>query len=335
MKTLSRFACVAALLSLASALHLASAAKAPDEKTSAPPKDAAEEKLADGDFKIEPPYTDAPELTVKDGVPKGTIHEFTMDSQDSKIYPGLNGPYKRKVAVYVPPGYVADTPAPFIVVQDGMAKGPLSKILDNLIHEHRLPSMVAIFISSGGGDGKGSERGLEYDTVSGAYGDFIETEVLPRIEKDYQVAFTKDPEGRATMGGSSGGAAAFTMAWFHPDLYHRVLTYSGTYVDQQSPMNPNSPHGAWEYHEHLIPMSDAKPLRVWLEVGEKDNGYNKDEKSLHNWVLANERMAAALKDKKYHYRYVFAAGAGHVDHKVVNQTLPDAMLWLWQGYPIK
>ena len=335
MKTLSRFACAAALLSLASALHLASAARAPDEKTSPPPKDAAEEKLADGDFKIEPPYTDAPELTVKDGVPKGTIHEFTMDSQDSKIYPGLTGPYKRKVAVYVPPGYAADTPAPFIVVQDAMAKGPLSKILDNLIHEHRLPPMVAIFISSGGGDGKGSERGLEYDTVSGAYGDFIETEVLPRIEKDYQVAFTKDPEGRATMGGSSGGAAAFTMAWFHPDLYHRVLTYSGTYVDQESPMNPKSPHGAWEYHEHLILMSDAKPLRVWLEVGEKDNGYNKDEKSLHNWVLANERMAAALKDKKYHYRYVFAAGAGHVDHKVVNQTLPEAMLWLWQGYPIK
>ncbi len=123
MKTLSRFACAAALLSLASALHLASAARAPDEKTSPPPKDAAEEKLADGDFKIEPPYTDAPELTVKDGVPKGTIHEFTMDSQDSKIYPGLTGPYKRKVAVYVPPGYAADTPAPFIVVQDAMAKG--------------------------------------------------------------------------------------------------------------------------------------------------------------------------------------------------------------------
>ena len=87
------------------------------------------------------------------------------------------------------------------------------------------------------------------------YADFIETEVLPRIEKDYKVTFTKDPEGRATMGGSSGGAAAFTMAWFRPDLYHRVLTYSGTYVDQQSPMNPESPHGAWEYHENLIPRA--------------------------------------------------------------------------------
>ncbi|HBI46156.1 MAG TPA: hypothetical protein DDY78_25380 [Planctomycetales bacterium] len=150
-----------------------------------------------------------------------------------------------------------------------------------------------------------------------------------------KVTFTKDPEGRATMGGSSGAAAAFTMAWFRPDLYRRVLSYSGTYVDQQSPMNPQSPHGAWEYHEHLIRMSDAKPLRVWLEVGEKDNGWDKDEQSYHNWVLANDRMAAALKEKKYHYRYVFASGAGHVDGKAVNQTLPEAMLWLWQGYPIK
>src|SRR5437764_1063568 len=83
----------------------------------------------------------------------------------------------------------------------------------------------------------------------------IQNEVLPRISKDFNITFTKDPEGRATMGGSSGGAAAFTMAWFRPDLYHRVLTYSGTYVNQQWPVNPASPHGAWEYHEHLIPQS--------------------------------------------------------------------------------
>ena len=336
MKTLTRLACVAALLSLASALNPAGAADVPDKKVPTPPKDAAEEALPDGDFKIGPPYTDAPELTVKDGAPKGTLHEFTMDSQDSKIYPGLNGAYKRKVAVYVPDGYAADTAAPFIVVQDGMSyKDSLPRILDNMIHERRLPPMIAVFIASGGGDGKGSERGLEYDTVSETYAVFIETEVLPRIEKECKVTFTKDPEGRAAMGGSSGGAAAFTMAWFRPDLYHRVLTYSGTYVDQQSPMNPKSPHGAWEYHENLIPTSDPKPLRVWLEVGEKDNGYDRDEKSLHNWVLANQRMAAVLKDKQYHYRYVFAAGAGHVDRKVVNQTLPEALLWLWQGYPIK
>jgi enterochelin esterase family protein len=321
MNTSVPVACLAAVLCLASAGSLT-----PADDT--PPK-----PLADGDFKIEPPYKDAAELTVKEDVPKGMLHEFTMTSEESKIYPGLKGAYKRKVAVYVPKQYKEGAAAPFLVVQDGMSyTGTLPKILDNMIHERRVPVMIAVFINSGGGDGKGSERGLEYDTLSEKYAVFVEKEVLPRVEKDYKVTFTKDPEGRATMGGSSGGAAAFTMAWFRPDLYHRVLTYSGTYVDQQSPKNADSPHGAWEYHEHLIPKSDAKPLRVWLQVGEKDNGYQRNEASLHNWVLANERMAAALKAKDYHYRYVFSAGAGHVDRKVVNQTLPEALQWLWQGY---
>jgi iron(III)-enterobactin esterase len=294
------------------------------------------------EFIIGPVYADAPDLKVKDGVPKGTIHQFTMDSEDSKIYPGIArnrpapAPYKRKVAFYVPQQYVAGAPAPFIVAQDGLGYvNTLPNVLDNMIHERRLPVMIAIMINSGGGDAQGSQRGLEYDTVSDTYATFIETEVLPKIARDYNLTFTKDPEGRATMGGSSGGAAAFTMAWFRPDLYRRVLTYSGTYVNQQSPHNPASPHGAWEYHEHLIPQSSPKPLRVWLEVSENDNGSKSDEASLHNWVMANERMAAALKAKGYQYRYVFAEAAGHTDGRVTRQTLPGALEWLWQGFPIK
>src|SRR3954452_20485228 len=117
--------------------------------------------------KIGPDYTNAPELTVKDNVPHGTLHDFVMDSNDSKLYPGLKGHYERKLCVYVPAQYVAGSAAPLIVVQDGMGyRKTLPPILDNLIHERRLPAMVAIMISSGGGDGKGSERGLEYDTVS-------------------------------------------------------------------------------------------------------------------------------------------------------------------------
>ena len=291
------------------------------------------------EFTIGPVYADAPELTIRPGVPQGALHEFTMNSEDSKIYPGIAKnqtgvvPYKRKVCVYVPQQYVPGTPAPFIVAQDGLGyHGGLPKILDNMIYDHRLPVIIAIMINSGGGDGQGSERGLEYDTVSGAYAMFIETEVLLRIARDYNVTFTKDPQGRAAMGGSSGGAAAFTMAWFHPELYHRVLTYSGTYVNQQSPLNPESPHGAWEYHEHLIPQSEQKPLRVWLEVSEHDNGSTRDEASLHNWVMANQRMAAALKAKGYPYRFVFAEDARHTDGQVTRQTLAGALEWLWQGY---
>jgi iron(III)-enterobactin esterase len=292
----------------------------------------------DGDFVIGPDYANAPELTAKKDIPHGIVRAFVMQSEDSKFYPGISKtqpgvvPYKRHVAVYIPSQHVPGTPAPFIICQDANDQKEIPVILDNMISEHRLPAMVAIFIASGGGDAQGSERGLEYDTVSGKYAEFVEAEVLPRIAADYNIKFTTDPDGRATMGSSSGGAAAFTMAWFHPELYHRVLTYSGTYVNQQSPPNPESPHGAWEYHEHLIPNTDAKPIRIWMEVGEKDNRFDQPESTLHNWVLANTRMAVALKAKGYHYQVVLAKGAKHVDGRVVKQTLPEALEWLWKGY---
>jgi len=291
---------------------------------------------AEGDYTIGPNYTNAPESNVRPEVPAGTIHAFTMQSKDSTIYPGLTGPYQREVWVYIPAQYKTGTKAPFIVAQDGGGYvRRLPVVLDNLIAEHRVPAMIAVMIDSGGGDGKGSERGLEYDTLSEKYAVFIENEVLPKIARDYHVAFTSDPEGRATMGGSSGGAAAFTMGWYRPDPYHRILTYSGTYVAQQSPDSPETPHGAWEYHEHLIPQSEVKPLRIWMQVGSNDLGAKRDEASYHNWVMANNRMAAVLKAKGYHYQYYYCEGAGHVDGKAMGQTLPEALEWLWQGYSAK
>ncbi|MBW3624582.1 MAG: hypothetical protein KY468_14340 [Armatimonadetes bacterium] len=153
-----------------------------------------------------------------------------MDSTDSRIYPGIakgqtgTVPYQRKVAAYVPQQYVAGKPAPFIVVQDGVSyRNLLPVVLDCMIHQRRLPVMIAVMINSGG-DSKGSQRGLEYDTLSDTYATFIEDEVPPRIAREYQITFTKDPNGRVSMGESSGGAAAFTMAWYRPDLYRRVLT---------------------------------------------------------------------------------------------------------------
>lgn len=335
-----------ALLSVAAlSLLLASNARSGAAGPSAPKHPALVQGKPSDDQSEEtigPDYTDAPEVKEVLGVPKGVLYEFTMQSTDSKIYPGIaknqpgTVPYERKVVVYVPQQYVRGTEAPFIVVQDGLwYKDAVVRSLDNLIAQKRVPVQIAILIHNGGGDAQGSQRGLEYDTVSGTYAEFIEKEVLPKISKDFNVKFTKNPEGRATMGGSSGAAAAFTMAWFHPEWYHRVLSYSGTYVNQQSPLNPASPHGAWEYHENLIPKSEHKPIRIWMHVSENDLGANRDEASLHNWVMANNRMAAALKAKGYAYKYVFAKNAGHTDGKVTRQTLPAALEWLWKGYPVQ
>ena len=174
---------------------------------------------------------------------------------------------------------------------------------------------------------------------------FIETEVLPAVLSDANIAqayphlaFTSDPEGRATLGCSSGGAAAFTMGWFRPDLFRRIITYSGTFVDQQDDDAPEEkmyPDGAWDYHSELELIKNApeKPLRVFLDHSDHDNGYNQPESGHHNWVLANQRMAAALLAKGNHYRHLTALNAGHCDGKIFPRTLGDTLLWAWRGYP--
>jgi enterochelin esterase family protein len=313
-------------------------------------------KNIDGNFILGPNHTSVPESLPQTGVPQGSVVEFTMNSSSSKLYPGITrepgtfgtvdprepaklivttshpAPYSRKVTVYISKQYMAGTTAPFIVGADGPDRS-LFTVLDNLIAQKRLPPMIAISISNGGGDAQGSERGLEYDTMSGRYAEFVESEVLPEVEARYHVKLTKDPDGRATTGGSSGGSCALIMAWYHPELYHRVLTYSGTYVNQQWPYSPETPHGAWEFHEHLISSTPRKPIRLWMEVGDSDLlNPNIMRDGMHDWVLANEKMADVLAAKGYHYQFVFARNAGHVDQAVRRQTLGEALEYVWQGY---
>ncbi len=311
---------------------------------------------ADGDFILGPTHKRAAELSAQKSVTQGTIHKLTMNSTDSKIYPGIArepktfgkpddknpakldvttshaAPYTRKLEVYVPKQYVAGSAAPFIVGADG-PDHLLFTALDGLIAEKKLPAIVAISIGNGGGDAQGSQRGLEYDTMSGLYAEFVEREVLPLVEKQCEVKLTRDPDGRATMGCSSGGSCAMIMAWYHPEWYHRVLTYSGTYVNQQWPWNSETPQGAWGLHAKLIPDSQPKPLRIWMEVGDRDLiNPNSMRDDMHDWPQANKNMAKTLAAKGYHYQFVFAKNAGHCDGGVKQQTLPEALQWLWKGY---
>lgn len=300
---------------------------------SAPGRDAGGD-----DFMIAAPYSPAPEVAVSAAAPQGTLHDFTLSSTLSAIYPldvATHLPFDRAVSVYVPQQYVTGTAAPFIVVQDGIRfyRDTMVPVLDNMIHQRRLPVMIAIFVEPGPNEGTPlGERSFEYDSVSDDYVRFVETELLPRIESDYALTLTAGPEGRASIGGSSGGAAAFTMGWFRPDLYHRILTYSGSFCDLQP--TATHPLGAWEYHDTLIGAGPVLPLRVALEVGENDLDWNTASDMHRNWQDANRGMARALAARGYHHRFVYALGAGHIDFGVLQQTLPETLAWLWEGYPI-
>lgn len=311
----------------------------------------------DGIFTIGPEYKADPDLTDR-GNPKGRSFEFTMRLADSKIFRGDDKTLEpdkkqvrteRKIFVYIPAEYKDGAAAPFLIIHDG--PGQMTQIrnaLDNLTiskdPNRKLPAFIAIAVQNGGNDGKDSERGLEYDTMSDRLARFINDEVLPAVlaNSDIKAAYpklalTQNPWGRAVMGCSSGGAAALTMGWFRPDLFRRIIAYSGTFVDQQdddAPEEAKFPLGAWEYHSSmkLIETSEKKPLRIFTHVSENDLRPTDPEETHHNWVMAGQRTAAALKAKGYQQRFLFSLATGHCDRRVYEQTLADTLVWIWRGY---
>ncbi len=310
----------------------------------------------DGDGKrtLAKPYGGAaPEIKQQTGVPHGAKFKFTLAAGSSKIYPGA---IAREINVYIPTQYVKGTPAPVIVVQDGNNfydfVNMVSNTLDNLIAANKLPPIVAVFANNGGGDAQFTERGKEYDTLSGVYAEWVDQELLPRVETQSQtslpaqaVTFTKDPEGRGSLGGSSGGIASFTMAWYHPDLFRRVIGYSPSFVAQEAPPNPAHPLGGWNYHEDkdndaggIIAKTDPiKPIRAWLECGTNDEGAGtasdpNTQYPHYDFYFAGTRTWEKLTGKGYHAHLDVGTGAGHVDGNMVAATLPTAILWAWRGY---
>ncbi len=316
---------------------------------------------ANSNYVIGPKYVPAPERKKVESVPQGKVMQFVIDSKETKLFnPGIarkklgmvdpGNPktlivethtidYKRTINVYFPSQYQPGQASPFMVIHDGPKGQPRAELLhifDNLIAQKRIPPIIVIWIANGGGDAQGHERGKEYDNMNGDYAEYIEAEVLPRVEKHTQVKLTKDPDGRAVMGNSSGGSAALIMAWFRTDLYHRVLTTSGTFVNQAWPFDPKYPDGAWGFHKTLIPNSPKKPLRIFLSVGDADLlNPNVMRDDMHDWVAANHRMAQVLKEKGYDYQYLFCRGAGHSVGNAQSQFLPHALEWVWNGYTPK
>jgi enterochelin esterase family protein len=332
------------------ALH-AGAGRAADKQVENPAGEG------DGIYTIGPDYKIDPDLTDR-GNPKGKYFVFSMPLAGSKTFKGddktldtAKKPVRveRKITVYVPAAYKDGTKAPVLVIHDG--PGQLSKIsnaLDNLTlskdPNRSLPAFIAVAVENGGNDGKKSERGLEYDTMSDRLARFIHDEVLPAVLSNDDIkaaypgiAFTDNPWGRGVIGCSSGGAAALSMGWFRPDWFRRIIAYSGTFVAQQdddAPEQVKYPHGAWDYHSELklIETSEVKPLRIFTHVSEKDLRSSDPEETYHNWPMAGLRTEAALKAKGYHHRFVFSKATGHCDKRVFEQTLADTLVWVWRGY---
>lgn len=272
-------------------------------------------------------YDHGPESDRKEGVPKGTVTSYVW--QDSKVFPETI----RRYSMYVPAQYDPSTPAALMVFQDGhtyLRDGGdfrVPVVFDNLIHAKEMPVAIGVFVDPGykrdklpperGWRPQPENRSFEYDTLSADYSKFLLTEILPAVRKSYNI--TDDPEGRAICGISSGGICAFTVAWERPDKFRKVLSHVGSFTDIR---------GGHRYPE-IILESESKPLRIFLQEGSQD--LRRTRKNW-NWVIGNLKMAAALEEKDYDYRFVLGDGGHNGNHGGV--ILPDSLRWLWRGYEL-
>ncbi len=238
----------------------------------------------------------------------------------SRIYPET----ERKYWVYVPRQYDAAKPACLMVVQDGLSRAKgwnLPETLDTLIAAKKVPPLIGVFVDHGivpAADSKNIpryNRSLEYDALGDRYARFLLEELLPEVERTYNIS--KDPNDRSIAGASSGAICAFNAAWERPDQFRRVLSTIGTYVGLR---------GGDEYAT-LIRKTEAKPIRVFLQDGTKDlNIYAGD------WYMANQNMLSALEYAGYEVNHQWGEGGGH-DSKHTITILADALTWLWSEYP--
>lgn len=257
------------------------------------------------------------------GVPKGEVLKFTFDR--SKIFPGT----WREYWVYVPAQYKPETPACVYVNQDGIQwKAPT--VFDNLIHKKEMPVTIGVFVMHGRVKAANSNeandrfnRSFEYDGLGDAYARFILDEILPEIEKQKAsdgraIRLSKNGNDRAIGGSSSGAVCAFTAAWERPDAFSRVFSAIGTYVGLR---------GADRYPT-LIRKYEPKPLRIFLQDGANDlNIYAGD------WWMANQTMLRALTFAGYEVTHQWGEG-GH-NGKQGTALFPEAMRYLWKGWPEK
>ncbi len=268
------------------------------------------------------PYKLGPDSQRQEGVPQGKVTKHSWTSK--QFYPGT----ERDYWVYVPAQYDAKKGACLMVFQDGnnyvRENGSFRTgiVFDNLIHKKEMPVTIGVFINPGiippaqPHQMPRKNRSYEYDSLGDTYSRFLLEELLPQVEKDYNIR--KDPASRAIGGSSSGGICAFTVAWERPDQFGKVLSYIGSFT------NIRGGH----VYPAIIRKAEKRDIRVFLQDGENDLD------NLHgNWPLSNRDMASALAYAKYDYKFVMGVGAHNGKH--AGSIHPDALRWLWRDYPVK
>lgn len=272
-------------------------------------------------------YHPCPEAHLE-GELQGTMHVFD-DWDLSSVYAGT----RRRLAIYLPPESAVRGPLNLLICNDGegyrFSKGAIRApaVLDNLLAANELGPTAAVFVMPGIPDGFDAtapgqlphpvvnrQRSMEYDSCTPTYGDFLLEDVLPFVEKELGISLTTDASRRAVCGISSGGICALNAAWHFPGSFGRVISHCGSFVNIRGAHN----------FPYLIRSTPRKPIRVFLQSGERDADI-----VTGSWPLANQQMAAALDFAGYDYRFEFGTGGHNLRHG--GALFAETLRWLFRA----
>lgn len=267
-------------------------------------------------------YPLGPDSQVHPSVPQGKTFHF--DLTNSKVFPNT----VRTITVYVPEEYKGVKPACLYVGLDGLGFH-VTTVFDNLIAQGAMPVTIAIGVMPGRvdsareGEDPRFDRSFEFDTMDDSLARFLVEEVIPAVEShhtpdDLAIKLSSDPNDRAIGGGSTGGIAAFTVAWQRPNAFRRVFTAIGTFVGMR---------GGEGYYV-LVRKTEPKPLRIFMQDGANDEWGGAE---MGDWWMSNRTMNRALEFAGYDVRHVWGAGTHNGTH--ADSLFPDAMRWLWRDWP--
>ena len=242
--------------------------------------------------------------------------------EQSAVYPGTVHSFQ----VYVPDQYDGKRPAALYVGLDGvLCNAP--QVMDSLIAAGKMPCTIGVFLQPGvvkGDDGivLRYNRCYEFDSTTGLFAHFLETEVLPAVEsmtteKGRPIRLSRYPQDRMIFGLSSGGIAAFNAAWHRPDLFGKVFTGVGTFVAMRGGNDLQA----------LVRKTEPQPLRVFIQDGSND-AWNP---LFGHWYEGNQMLASALQFAGYDVQCDWSNGGHNV--KRSTEIFPQVMERMWHDWP--
>ena len=240
---------------------------------------------------------------------------------DSKLYPGTNRTYSVCLSKQAP-GEVG-----LMLCFDGDVFAARS-VVDSLVACHSMPPVAMVFLNPGvvadGGRVARYNRSNEFDAIDGRMAEFVEVELLPKVVMrlaQMGITISVNPDMHAVMGASSGGIAAFTLAWQRPDLFRRVYCSVGTFVAMRG----------GDAYPALVRKTEPQPLKIFLHDGSND-AWNP---LFGHWFEYNQLMLSALEFAGYQVAHVWDDG-GHSIRGGIRE-FPAAMSWLWSDWqtPLK